>query len=59
MSLYTALHTKHRLAGVVGLSCWYPLHKQIGDVTEANKETPFLQVEREHLEEKGKYLDTV
>ena len=25
----------------------YPLHKQIGDVTEANKETPFLQVESE------------
>lgn len=43
LSLYTALHTKHRLAGVVALSCWYPLHKQIGDVSEANKETPFLQ----------------
>merc|ERR1719507_821649 len=43
LSLYTALHTKHRLAGVVALSCWYPLHKQIGDATEANKETPFLQ----------------
>ena len=32
---------------ITGYNCTlvhrYPLHKQIGDVTEANKETPFLQ----------------
>jgi len=43
LALYTALHTRHKLAGVVALSCWYPLHKQIGDVTPTNKEIPYLQ----------------
>ena len=27
LALYTGLHTSHRLAGVVGLSCWIPLRK--------------------------------
>ena len=44
LSLYTALHTKHKLAGVVALSCWFPLHKQIGDATQVNKEIPYMQV---------------
>ena len=44
LSLYTALHTKHKLAGVVALSCWFPLHKQIGDATQVNKEVPYMQV---------------
>jgi len=43
LSLYTALHTKHKLAGVVALSCWFPLHKQIGDATQVNKEVPYMQ----------------
>ena len=48
LSLYTALHTRHRLAGVVALSCWFPLHKQIGDATQVNKEIPYMQVNGFH-----------
>lgn len=43
LSLYTAAHTKHKLAGVVALSCWFPLHKQIGGAALVNKDIPFLQ----------------
>ena len=43
LSLYTALHTQHRLAGVVALSCWFPLHKQISGVSQTNRDIPFLQ----------------
>ena len=47
LSLYTALTTRHRLAGVVGLSCWLPLHTHFSSVDPAsvvNKDTPVLQV---------------
>ena len=43
LSLYTALHTNHKLAGVVALSCWFPLHKQIAGSSQTNKDIPFLQ----------------
>merc|ERR1712013_589908 len=29
LALYTALHTEHKLGGVIALSCWAPLHKQL------------------------------
>ena len=47
LSLYTAVTTKHRLGGVVALSCWIPLHKQLATLdpnTVVNKDVPFLQV---------------
>ena len=47
LSLYTALTTQHRLAGVVGLSCWLPLHTHFSSVDPAsvvNRDTPVLQV---------------
>jgi len=43
LSLYTALHTNHKLAGVVALSCWFPLHKQIAGASQTNRDIPFLQ----------------
>jgi len=43
LSLYTALHTNHKLAGVVALSCWFPLHKQITGASQTNRDIPFLQ----------------
>jgi len=43
LSLYTALHTNHKLAGVVALSCWFPLHKQIAGSSQTNRDIPFLQ----------------
>ena len=44
LSLYTAMNSKHRLGGVVALSCWLPLHKQMGQAMQTNKDIPFLQV---------------
>ena len=43
LALYTALSTEHRLAGVVALSCFVPLHKQLSQAEIVNKDTPFLQ----------------
>eukprot|EP00092_Neocalanus_flemingeri_P016134 GFUD01017462.1.p1 GENE.GFUD01017462.1~~GFUD01017462.1.p1 ORF type:complete len:240 (-),score=74.31 GFUD01017462.1:304-1023(-) len=43
LALYTALHSEHKLGGVVSLSSWAPLHKQLGQATETNKDIPFLQ----------------
>ena len=43
LSLYTAFHTRHKLAGVIALSSWIPLYKEIGDTTKVNKEIPYLQ----------------
>lgn len=34
LSLYTALTCQHKLAGVVGLSCWLPLHKTFPQVMQ-------------------------
>ena len=44
LSLYTALHSTHRLAGVAALSCWAPLHKQLGSASQANRDIPYYQV---------------
>ena len=47
LSLYTALTSRHKLAGVVVLSCWMPLHKQLATLDPAsvvNRDVPFLQV---------------
>jgi len=43
LSLYTSLNCKVRLAGVAALSCWAPLHKQLGSSSLVNRETPYLQ----------------
>lgn len=46
LSLYTALTSRHKLAGVVVLSCWMPLHKQLATLDPAsvvNRDVPFLQ----------------
>jgi len=46
LSLYTAVTTRHRLGGVVALSCWMPLHKQLATLdpsTVVNRDIPFLQ----------------
>ena len=43
LALYTALHSEHRLGGVLALSCWAPLHKQLGQAILTNKDAPFLQ----------------
>jgi len=46
LSLYTAVTTRHKLAGVVALSCWMPLHKQLASLDQANvvnKDIPFFQ----------------
>ncbi|XP_078449577.1 acyl-protein thioesterase 1-like [Lampetra planeri] len=45
LSLYTALTSQQKLAGVVALSCWLPLHKSFpaAAANSANRETSFLQ----------------
>ena len=43
LSLYTAFHTRHKLSGVIALSSWIPLYKEIGDTTKVNKEIPYFQ----------------
>ncbi|XP_077338195.1 acyl-protein thioesterase 2 [Lithobates pipiens] len=44
LSLYTALTCQHKLAGVVGLSCWLPLHKTFPQAAcSVNKEISILQ----------------
>ncbi|MBN3305893.1 acyl-protein thioesterase 2 [Amia ocellicauda] len=36
LSLYTALTSQHRLAGVVALSCWLPLHRSFPQAASGN-----------------------
>jgi len=44
LALFTALHTEHKLGGVIALSCWAPLHKQLpAQATPTNLEVPYLQ----------------
>jgi len=44
LALYTALHTEHKLAGVVALSCWAPLHKDLPEgASQSNLDIPHLQ----------------
>ena len=42
LALYTGLTTKHKLAGLVALSCWFPMHKSLPDAAR-NREVPVLQ----------------
>jgi len=44
LALYTAINSEHKLGGVIALSCWAPLHKQLptaANITNAN--IPYLQ----------------
>jgi len=43
VALYAAAHTSIPLGGIIGLSCWLPLHKEMESVTLAHKDTPLLQ----------------
>lgn len=44
LSLYSALTYPKKLAGVVALSCWLPLHRSFpAALTDANKSIPILQ----------------
>ncbi|XP_006859870.1 PREDICTED: acyl-protein thioesterase 1-like [Chrysochloris asiatica] len=45
LSLYTALTTQQKLAGVIGLSCWLPLRSSLpqGPINGANKDISILQ----------------
>ncbi|XP_069478487.1 acyl-protein thioesterase 2 [Ambystoma mexicanum] len=45
LSLYTALTCPHKLAGIVGLSCWLPLHQTFPQASGGgvNKDIPILQ----------------
>lgn len=44
LSLYSALRYPKKLAGVVALSCWLPVHQKFpGIASEANKKIPILQ----------------
>jgi len=44
LAVYTALHTDHKLAGVIGLSCWAPLHKDLpAGAKPTNLNIPYLQ----------------
>ena len=40
VALFTALNTEHKLAGVVALSTFLPLHKQLEQSADSNKDTP-------------------
>jgi len=44
LSLYTGLTGKYKLAGIVALSCWLPLHKSFpGALNSNNAEVPIMQ----------------
>jgi len=44
LALYTAMHTEHKLGGVIALSCWAPLHKQLPTGAKpTNMDIPYLQ----------------
>jgi len=43
LALYTCLHSNTRLAGLAALSCWAPLHKQLGSSSQANRDIPYYQ----------------
>jgi len=43
LALYTALNCKQRLGGVIALSCWAPLHKQLGSSSLVNRDIPYQQ----------------
>ena len=43
LALYTALQSRNKLAGIIALSCWLPLHEQLDLSQKVNKDTPILQ----------------
>lgn len=44
LALYTGLTAKYKLAGIIGLSCWLPLHKTFpAAAVEDNLEVPIMQ----------------
>lgn len=43
LALYAGLTLAEPLAGIVGFSCWLPLHKSFPDATKASRDTPVLQ----------------
>ena len=48
LSLYIGLAGKFKLAGIVSLSCWLPLHKTFpGVLNAANADVPIMQVKIE------------
>ena len=48
LSLYSSLHTDHKLAGVVALSCWAPLHKQMTAAKQTNRDISYFQVNHQN-----------
>jgi len=45
LALYTMLTNKHKIGGLVALSCWLPLHKKFpGSAVAENRDVPCLQV---------------
>jgi len=44
LAMYTALNTDHKLAGVIALSCWAPLHAKLASsAKQTNVNIPYLQ----------------
>ena len=44
LSMYIGLSGKYKLAGIIALSCWLPLHKSFpGALNTSNVEVPILQ----------------
>ncbi len=44
LAIYTGLTGKYKLAGIIGLSCWLPLHKSFpGILNKSNDDVPLLQ----------------
>jgi len=45
LALYTTLTNKHKIGGLIALSCWLPLHKKFpGSAVAENRDVPCLQV---------------
>jgi lysophospholipase-2 len=45
LAIYTTLTNKHKVGGLIALSCWLPLHKKFpGAAVVANRDVPCLQV---------------
>ena len=44
LTIHTAMHSQHKLAGVIAMSCWVPLHHELQNTASGkNAKTPFLQ----------------
>lgn len=55
LSLYTALTCQQKLAGVVALSCWLPLHKSFPQVRDSRRSMKL----RENVESDTKWIRSV